>query len=156
MEEGQNPSDTESEDDEVYKIGEKEIVNIVADRKVPLVKVTTDGHDVVWQPDTAASRDIWSPKQLREYQKNNNQKIDLKESNVKLFAYGGHELLQLMGQFEAILRAGKKKVKTNIIVTKEESKHPLLSEKTARKLNIISYNAKHIANKCPSSGYHLQ
>ena len=147
LEEDQNPSDTESEDDEVYKIGEGEIVNIVADRKVPLVKVATDGHDVVWQPDTAASRDIWSPKQLREYQKNINKKVDLKESNVKLFAYGGHEPLQLMGQFEATLRAGKKQVKTNIIVTKEDSKHPLLSERTARKLNLISYNAKHMVNK---------
>jgi hypothetical protein len=147
LEEGQDPSDTESEDDEAFKIEEREVVNVLSGNKVPLVKVNTDGYDVVWQPDTAASRDIWSPKQLREYQKCNNQKIDLKESSVKLFAYGGHEPLQLMGQFEAVLRAGKKQVKTDIIVTKEESKHPLLSENTARKLNIISYNAEHMVNK---------
>ena len=68
-----------------------------------------------------------------------------------MYAYGSHSPLQLKGQFELTLTVGRKSVNTEIIVTEEESKYPLLSEDTATKLDLISYNTKYLVNKIQSA-----
>ena len=139
-------SDTDSED-EVRHIEERHFVKSLSSRKIPLVRVRTGDHDVIWQPDTAASRDIWSPKQLNEYEVLVNRKVNLRQSSVKLYAYGGHQPLKLRGEFRTTLAAGNKQIESSIIVTEEDSKHPLLSENTARELDLISYNPEYMVNK---------
>lgn len=138
-------SDTDSEDS-VDKVEERDVVHSVSSRKIPLVRVSTGGVDVVWQPDTAASRDIWSPIQLSQYEKTLNRKMELHQSKVQLYAYGAQQPLKLKGSFKTTLSAGTKTVKTDIIVTEEDSKYPLMSETTARELDLISYNPNYMVN----------
>ena len=59
-----------------------------------------------------------------------------------MFAYGQDEPLKLKGQVEAKLQAGLKTVQTQIIVTNDNSKYPLLSEGTARELGVVSYDKR--------------
>ena len=131
-EEKNNHSATDSSDDDdtVQKVEERDHVRAVQEM-VPLVNVKTSGHNVLWQPDTAASRDIWSQKLLEQYEEMTKSIIRLSPSNIKLYAYGCLKPLKLRGQFNAQLQAGDKTVQTNIIVTDDDSKYPLLSEKTA-------------------------
>ena len=139
-------SDTDSsDDDDVRKIEERDQVKAVRE-KVPLVNIDTAGHNIVWQPDTAASRDIWSPEHLKHFEQLTKRTIKLTPSNVKLYAYGGREPLKLKGQFNTQLQVGDKMVQTNIIVTKDSSTYPLLSEQTARKLGVVSYNKRFMVN----------
>lgn len=105
-----------------------------------MVKIKTNGHDVAWQPDTGATRDIMDEWQLREYEIETGEKVTLAPSPIKLFAYGSSRSLDLVGQFEAVSRTGKKSLETTIIVTKEASSYPLLSDTSLRKLGIVQYN----------------
>ena len=100
----------------------------------------------MWQPDTAASRDIWSPKHLEHFEQLTKRTIKLTPSYIELYAYGGLKPLKLKGQFNTQLRVGDKTVQTNIIVTKDNSTYPLLSEQTARKLGVVSYNEQFMVN----------
>ena len=127
------------------------MVNAVKNIRVLLLNIQTSGHNVVWQPDTAASRDIWSPKQVAEYEEKTGRLVRLSPSSVKLFAYGGTAPLELKGQFEASLQAGDNSVKTNIIVTQDDSTYPLLSERTARKLGVVSYDHRFMVKKVRES-----
>ena len=70
--------DTDISDDEVDKIEERrDEVNTVRNKKIPLVNVQTSGYNVVWQPDTAASRDIWSPRHVDEYERKTGKPVEL-------------------------------------------------------------------------------
>ena len=140
--------DTDVSDDEVDKIEERrDEVNAVRNKKIPLVNVQTSGYNVVWQPDTAASRDIWSPRHVDEYERKTGKPVELRPTNIKLWAYGGTKPLELKGQFEARLKAGESYVDTNIIVTQDDSVHPLISEQTARKLGVVSYDPRFMVNE---------
>ena len=107
---------------------------------MPLVEIETSGVKMIWQPDTAASREIMGPRQWRKFCKNSPEACKLDPSTTRLFAYGGDRPLQLKGQFKARLAAGQHSVETIIIVTEDESCYPLLSGKTAEKLGLVSYN----------------
>ena len=140
-------TDTEMSDNEgeiVDKIEERmhDEVNVIRENKIPLLNITTAGHEFVWQPDTGASRDIWSQKHVEQYERETGTRVRLEPSRVKLFAYGQDQPLELKGQFEAKLQAGLKTVKTQIIVTNDNSKYPLLSEGTARELGVVSYDRR--------------
>ena len=56
--------------------------------------------------------------------------------------YGSETKLDIVGCFEAELQAGKKKVQTTIYVSKEKSRHPLLSEASGEALGLVKYNDK--------------
>ena len=137
-------SQTDYSDEEPGFIKKIDEVNAVRGHKIPLLKIKTSGHNVVWQPDTGASRDIWSAQHVEQYEKDTGVKVRLQPSDVRLFAYGQDQPLTLKGQFEADIEAGDKKVNTQIIVTDNESKYPLLSEETARELGLVSYDQRYM------------
>jgi len=145
----QSESDTDqsgNEGDVVDKIEERgeDHVNALRENKVPLLNIATDGHNFVWQPDTGASRNIWSPEHLERYEKATGTKVNLKPSNIRLYAYGQEKPLKLRGQFGAHLQAGERSVQTQVIVTESNSKYPLLSEETARELKVVSYDRRYV------------
>ena len=77
--------DSDAEPGFIKKIDE---VNAVRGHKIPLLKIKTSGYNVVWQPDTGASRDIWSAKHVEQYENDTGVKVHLQPSDVRLFAYG--------------------------------------------------------------------
>ena len=86
-------------------------------------------------------------RQLRQYEKERGEKVTLSPSPIKLFAYGSSRSLALVGQFQAVLCAGEKSLETTIIVTKEASSYPLLSETSLRKLGLVQYNQKFLVHQ---------
>ena len=52
-----------------------------------------------------------------------------------------------MGKFEAKLQAGECSTMSTIYVTREPSSHPLLSEDTSKKLNLVKYNKEFMVKK---------
>ena len=54
--------------------------------------------------------------------------------------------MKLLGQFKAKLRAGRCSWETVVVVTERESSHPLMSGKTAEKLNLLCYNPEFRVN----------
>jgi len=137
-------SDTDDSGDEADYVDKIEEVNSVHGNRVPLLNIKTQGYDVVWQPDTGASRDIWSAKHVKQYERDTGTKVQLQPSKVQLFAYGQDKPLRLKGQFEAKVGAGEKSVCTQIIVTDNDSRYPLLSEETARELGVVSYDQRYM------------
>jgi hypothetical protein len=124
-------------DDQIFNVGTRPV----------LVKAKMDGRELTWQPDTGATRDIMNERHLREYEKEVGRKVTLSPYPLKLFAYGSNRSLELVGQFQAVLRAGEKSLETTIIVTKEASSYPLLSENSLRKLGLVQYNEKFLVQQ---------
>ena len=147
----ENDSDTEDSDNEPDFVAAVEEVNALRQKKVPLVNIITQGHNFVWQPDTGASKDIWSSRHVEQYEKATGEKLTLQPSNVQLFAYGQSTPLVLKGQFRAKVQAGEKVVHTCIVVTDNNSKFPLLSEETARALGVVSYDRRFLVNAVKES-----
>ena len=138
-------SDTDSSDDEgqSFKVeGTKKVSG-----KTTLMRVMTNEVEVLWQPDTGATKDIWDEPQLRKYERLSNSKVELQPTNVRLYAYGSKNSLTVLGKFEAKLEAGKYSTLSTIYVTKESSSYPLLSETTSEKLNLVTYNKEFMVKK---------
>ena len=148
-------SDTEDSDNDTDILSVEE-VNAVRQSKVPLLNIKTEGHNFVWQPDTGASRDIWSARHVEQYEMVTGEKVKLQPSKVQLFAYGQSTPLILQGQFSAKVEAGDKAVQTDIVVTENNSKFPLLSEETARALGVVSYNHQFLVNAVNGSDAEAQ
>ena len=66
--------------------------------------------------------------------------IQLKPSDIQLYTYGSKHCLSILGTFKATLTAGSKSHDTTIHVTAESSSNPLLSESSARGLELVQYN----------------
>ena len=93
--------------------------------KPSLMKIKTNGHEVLWQPDPGATCDIWDEKQLKEYEKLAKVLVTLKLNNIKLYGYRSKTTLSVIGKFGSVLEAGMM-MTTSIYVTKEPSVYPLL------------------------------
>ena len=128
-------SETESEDGSVAAI---ERVNKIR----TLMKVVTKGVTTKWQPDTGTDRDLMDEPNMLALQKRLKKRIKLRPSNISLYAYGSNTKLDILGCFEATLKAGDKEIQSTIYVTKEKSPHPLLSEQSAKALGLVAYNEK--------------
>ena len=83
----ENNADSDTDEYEVSKI---EVVgnNLYMGKKPSLMRVHTNGQEVLWQPDTDTQRDIWDEKQLRKFEKKGKATVPLSPTNTKLFAYG--------------------------------------------------------------------
>ena len=119
--------------------------------QVSLMKVTTNGVEIRWQPDTGTQKDIWDTDQLRRYEKEQGRQEELQHTDISLYPYGSETSLTVMGKFPAKLNAGDIEIATTIYVTKEKSTYPLLSEESAVALGLIAYNeefvVRHVAQK---------
>ena len=137
-------TDTDSEDDL------KNIDILTVGNKVSLMRIQTNGQEVIWQPDTGTQRNVWDESHFRKFQKLCKKVIPLKMTSIKLFAYGSKTPLSVVGCFDAVLKAGGYEIKTEIYVTQESSTYPLLSESFAKSLGLIKYNesflVKHLVN----------
>ena len=82
------------------------------------MRVMTNEVEVLWQPDTGATKDIWDEPQLRKYERLSKSKVELQPTNVRLYAYGSKNSLTVLGKFEAKLEAGRYSTLSTIYVTK--------------------------------------
>ena len=106
--------------------------------------VKVDGFSQEWKPDTVAARDIMDEEHLLSFENKLGRKIKLSPSSIKLFAFGNRQNLNIIGKFNAVLRAGVRSVYSTIFVTKERYQYPLLCEDSLYKLGLISFNKKFI------------
>ena len=127
-------TDTDSEGDL------KKIDILTLGNKVSLMKIQTNGQEVIWQPDTGTQRNVWDESHFRRFQKQCKRVMPLKTTSIKLFAYGSKIPLSVIGCFDAMLKAGDHEIKTEIYVTQKSSTYPLLSESSAKSLGLIKYN----------------
>ena len=117
------------------------MIDVLSLRSKPsLMRIQTDGQQVVWQPDTGTQRNVWDEVQFRMFQQQCKKAIPLQTTDIKLFAYGSKVPLSVVGCFDAVLKAGDCETRAEIYVTKESSTHPLLSELSAKLLGLIKYN----------------
>ena len=130
--------------DKVFNVNKQQI----------MVQVKVDGVPLSWQPDTGATGDIFDERQFKQYEGMLGRKIKLEQSQAKLYAYGSNKSLEILGEFKATLRAGKNSIESNIIVTKEKSSYPLLSESSLEALGLITYN-KEFVTRQPKRRYQL-
>ena len=68
----------------------------------------------------------------------------MEEAGVPLYPYGSKQRLNVKGKFPATLRVGDRMVDTEIYVTEEQSKYPLVSEDSAIALGLVQYNEEYI------------
>ena len=137
-------TDTDSSDDE-YACKVEGIKKVSG--KTTLMRVMTNDVEVLWQPDTGATKDIWDEIQLKNYERSSKSKVNLQPTNVQLYAYGSKKSLTVLGKFEAKLKAGEYSTLATIYVTKESSSYPLLSETTSERLNLVKYNEEFMVKK---------
>ena len=137
-------TDTDSSDDE-YACKVEGIKKVSG--KTTLMRVMTNDVEVLWQPDTGATKDIWDEIQLKNYERSSKSKVNLQPTNVRLYAYGSKKSLTVLGKFEAKLKAGEYSTLATIYVTKESSSYPLLSETTSERLNLVKYNEEFMVKK---------
>ena len=130
-----NDTDTDTNECDVS------MIDVLSLRSKPsLMRIQTDGQQVVWQPDTGTQRNVWDEVQFFTFQQQCKKAIPLQTTDIKLFAYGGKVPLSVVGCFDAVLKAGDCETRAEIYVTKESSTHPLLSELSAKLLGLIKYN----------------
>ena len=120
------------------------------------MSINKSGHDFVWQPDTGASQDIWSYGHMKRYESETGVNVKLCPSKAQLYAYGAKRPLKLRGQFTAKLRAGGKVVNTQVVVTDEDSKYPLMSEETARALGVVTYDDRFMVQSLKEAEYKVR
>ena len=92
-------SDTDSEGDL------KKIDILTLGNKVSLMKIQTNGQEVIWQPDTGTQRNVWGDSHFHRFQKQCKRVITLKTTSIKLFAYGSKIPLSVVGCFDAMLES---------------------------------------------------
>lgn len=98
-------SDTDSDTDE-YDVAKIELVNSLETRKKPsLMRVHTNGQEVLWQPDTGTQRDVWDERQFHSFKKKARETVQLSPTNIRLFAYGGKASLSVIGSFKTSLNS---------------------------------------------------
>lgn len=102
-EEGPGSSDTDSDYDLVASISEKGSHK----ESEKLFQIKLNGFSLLWKPDTGSTKEIMTEQQFKQYQRQIGHKINLYTSNTNLYAFGSKERLNLMGQFNGTLRAGK-------------------------------------------------
>ena len=81
-------SGSNTDSDDAYETSQ--IINHVKTRKKPsLMKVLTNGQEVLWQPDTGTQRDVWDEKLFHKFEKKcGNGAIKLIPISKRLHAYG--------------------------------------------------------------------
>ena len=82
----ENDSSSTDEEDEYNVSVIHEVLHI--GRNTSLMKVFTNGHKTMWQPDTGATKDIWDERYLRKIEKESGECMALERTDTKLFAYG--------------------------------------------------------------------
>ena len=120
---------TESSDEEYIFTFEK-----IADSKMPKVTVKINDIPITMIVDTGASLDIIDEVTFQQLQQNAN--IQLGRTSAKLFAYGSHEQLPLLGKFTTVVETSRKLTPACLHVVKGNS-GSLLSYKTAYALDLI-------------------
>ena len=104
------------------------------------MRVLTNDQEVLWQPDTGTQKNVWDEAHFRSFEKKAWKTVKLLPTNIKLFAYGGKTPLSVVGSFKAVLTAGDRTINIEIYVTSEPSAYPLLSEQSAKQLQLVQYN----------------
>ena len=122
----------------------REVEENKSNKKSAMFCVKVDGVSQEWKPDTGAARDIMDEEHLLSFEHKLGRKIKLSPSSIKLFAFGNRQNLNIIGKFNAVLRAGVRSVYSTIFVTKERYQYPLLSEDSLYKPGLISFNKKFI------------
>ena len=72
--------------------------------KVSIMRIQTNGQEVIWQPNTGTQRNVWDESYFRQFQKLCKKVIPLKTTSIKLFAYGSKIPLPV-GCFHAVLKS---------------------------------------------------
>ena len=120
--------------------------------KPSLMIVRTNDQEVLWQPDTGTQKDVWDGAHFCSFEKKTRKTVKLSPTNIKLFAYGDKTPLSVIGSFKAVLTAGDRTINTEIYVTSEPSAYPLLSEQSAKQLQLVQYNenllVKQVSEPC--------
>ena len=120
--------------------------------KPSLMRVLTNDQEVLWQPDTGTQKNVWDEAHFRTFEKKTRKTVKLSPTNIKLFAYGGKTPLSVIGSFKAILTAGDRTIDTEIYVTSEPSAYPLLSEQSAKQLELVQYNESFLVKQVSEPG----
>ena len=97
-------------------------------------------------------KNVWNEAHFRSFEKKTRKTVKLSPTNIKLFAYGGKTPLSVIGSFKAVLTAGDRTINTEIYVTSEPSAYPLLSEKSAKQLQLVQYNESFLVKQVSEPG----
>ena len=116
------------------------------------MRVLTNDQEVLWQPDTGTQKNVWDEAHFRSFEKKTRKTVKLSPTNIKLFAYGGKTPLSVIGSFKAVLTAGGRTINTEIYVTSEPSAYPLLSEQSAKQLQLVQYNESFLVKQISEPG----
>ena len=144
----ENDSDTDK-----YDVARIELVNNLGMREKPsLMRVLTNDQEVLWQPDTGTQKNVWDEAHFRSFEKKTRKTVKLSPTNIKLFAYGGKTPLSVIGSFKAVLTVGDRTINTKINVTSEPSAYPLLSEQSAKQLQLVQYNESFLVKQISEPG----
>ena len=135
-------TDTDSDYDLIGAV--REVGENKSNKKSAMFCVKVDGFSQEWKPDTVAARNIMDEEHFLSFENKLGRKIKLSPSSIKLFAFGNRQNLNIIGKFNAVLRAGVRSVYSTIFVTKERYQYPLLCEDSLYKLGLISFNKKFI------------
>ena len=138
-----NDSDTDTEDSDGYQCFKIEVLQ-VGGKETTRMRIDTNGHEVHWQPDTGTQKDIWDINHLRRYESMTGLKVELEKAGIPLYPYGSNQCLNVKGKFAATLRVGDRTIDTDIYVTEERSKYPLVSEDSAIALGLVQYNDENV------------
>ena len=127
-EEPQANTENDSNTDE-YDVARIELVNNLGMREKPsLMRVLTNDQEVLWQPDTGTQKNVWDKAHFRSFEKKTRKTV------------------------KSILTAGDRTIDTEICVTSEPSAYPLLSEQSAKQLELVQYNESFLVKQVSEPG----
>lgn len=99
---GDESQDTGSDTDDSSESYVSKVDDIPKGQSITLMKINTNGVEMLWHPDTGATKNIWDEKQFKRLQKDSNNPA-LEKTNARLYAYGSKKSLQVMGKFSETL-----------------------------------------------------
>ena len=96
--------DTDSDNSDEYNSHKISIISM--SDKTSLMRLRMNNTEGMWQPDTGTKKDIMDTDHLAKYEEKHGECVNLKRSNIKLYAYGATNSLTLISRFDARLQAG--------------------------------------------------
>ena len=102
-------------------------------KKIPTTTLTIDGKEIEVMLDTGTTVDILDEKTFQKFGQ------PLQKTRTKLFPYGSTKSLPVLGSFPALIEAPDRYCRTEFYIVRGGS-GPLISSKTATKLNLIHFN----------------
>eukprot|EP00794_Sanderia_malayensis_P003860 gene3860-4396_t len=136
-----NTSSDESSDEYVYCMEKK--MEKTKKLESPLI---IKGQKVLFLVDTGASVNIMDENSFNEINRKTGTPIKLKQSKVRVYAYGSKTPLEMMGEFEETIETNQRITLAKFHVAKKVQGN-LLSSTTAENLNLIKININHVQEK---------